>query len=524
MAKEIPDKVTTSNLPAVAEDSAPPILFDESAAGFQVSAKFDEIEPNQFQLQIMEMIPTAGTVDITKEQKEILFAPPDPDDIEIRPEGLVYLPWMHYATRLRKAFPLQWTMIPQGLPQIQKNLICWGWYLVIQGKLMGFAIGETEYRPNNPIMSFSDACEGAKSNALMRLCKGLGITLELWNPSYCKAWKTQHAESWREPDKKTGKMVTRWKKKTSSLTGKRNKAGDSESFPSMLLDSQADGPQPPDELPDQPRQDKTLDEWQRKYFQRIKEAPLVHAFFSASEENRKDFQEEVTGKRSITDFSAQDYMKATAEISALFRKLRSLQPPPDTSDQASEDSPPPEIPIPETASVPSSVLTAILGIIDKVDAPPSQGSLVFYLRMRFLRNNLPETEVLDFLTTVSRTAKLRNKLVDATIRAVKWADSVGGQQLGIAFLKTLNAAVSLCDEPGEGALLIGEVFNHLGVRPGSRRDVDLLSPMSISPAIFPSWPEVVQKTADDFNLDFSVKKFLSSLYPPADSRDDDIPF
>ena len=41
----------------------------------------------------------------------------------------------------------------------------------------------------------SDAVEGAKSNALMRCCKDLGIAKELWNPEYVRKWKEAFATS-----------------------------------------------------------------------------------------------------------------------------------------------------------------------------------------------------------------------------------------------------------------------------------------------------------------------------------------
>jgi hypothetical protein len=43
-------------------------------------------------------------------------------------------------------------------------------------------------------MTWSDASEGAKSNALMRLCKELGIGRELWTLSFINKWKEEHAE------------------------------------------------------------------------------------------------------------------------------------------------------------------------------------------------------------------------------------------------------------------------------------------------------------------------------------------
>jgi hypothetical protein len=129
---------------------------------------------------------------------------------------------MEYVTRLRKAFGIQWAIIPQGMPKFMKDseMIYWGFYLVIEGKLSGFAIGEQKYQPTNPTMTYGDACEGAKSNALMRLCKGLGMSLELWKPSFVKKWREKYAETYvgvypdGKPMKdKFGKPKLLWRKK-----------------------------------------------------------------------------------------------------------------------------------------------------------------------------------------------------------------------------------------------------------------------------------------------------------------------
>jgi len=156
---------------------------------------------NNFEEELNKMISMAGTIELTEEQKAILYAPVDDDLIEIRPDGRIYLPWMEYVSRLKQTFGLGWQAIPQGMPKFQGNHIYWGYYLVIQGKFAGFSIGEQEYQPKNYGMSYGDAVEGAKSNALMRLCKGVGIGLELWQPSFIKRWKAKYAETYYDQKK-----------------------------------------------------------------------------------------------------------------------------------------------------------------------------------------------------------------------------------------------------------------------------------------------------------------------------------
>ncbi len=176
--------------------------------------------PANFETEIAKLIPMAGTVDLTKEQKAILYAPVDESLVEIRPDGLIYLPWMEYAKRLRDALGGRWALIPKGDPQMKGDLVVWPHYLVIDGKPMGQAYGEQKYSANNAKMTWGDAIEGAKSNALMRLCKGLGMTLDMWQPTFIKAWIAKHAESYPDQDDtgrakldRDGKPKLLWRKK-----------------------------------------------------------------------------------------------------------------------------------------------------------------------------------------------------------------------------------------------------------------------------------------------------------------------
>jgi len=103
-------------------------------------------------------------------------------------------------------------IIPHGNPKAHGNYIIWPFWMVIQGKLVAYAIGEQEYQPTNRTMTWGDACEGAKSNALMRLCKNMGISLELWQPSFIRGWKSKYAEMY-ETKNRQGQVVKLWRRK-----------------------------------------------------------------------------------------------------------------------------------------------------------------------------------------------------------------------------------------------------------------------------------------------------------------------
>jgi hypothetical protein len=170
-------------------------------------AKPKEVFYNEFDLGTM--LSTAGSVKLNEKQKKILYEEVNPDDVAIRLDGLIYLPWVHYVKMLHEAFGMEWALITQGSPTIRDNNVVWGFHLIVKGSLMGYVIGEQEYFPNNRRMSYTDACEAAKSNALMRLCKQIGVGLELWDPQFIDKWKKQYAETYVDRGKKL------WKKKSS---------------------------------------------------------------------------------------------------------------------------------------------------------------------------------------------------------------------------------------------------------------------------------------------------------------------
>ena len=155
-----------------------------------------------------------GTLELSKTAEHVLGLVLNPEEVRIRPDGLVYLPWTWYADRLNQAFGrLQWGLIPQGAPMSRDTgnnnvLVIWGNWLVIKGVPIGFAYGETSYRTNNATMSYGDACEGAKSIALARNCKVLGMALELWDSEWTVNWKKQYAEQYESNNRNL------WRKKT----------------------------------------------------------------------------------------------------------------------------------------------------------------------------------------------------------------------------------------------------------------------------------------------------------------------
>lgn len=160
---------------------------------------------------------SVGTLELDDNAQAVLSEPMNMTDIKIRPDGNVYLAWTWYASRLNRAFGIaRWGLIPHGMPMSKPHgaygdmLIAWGHWLIVNGKPIGFAIGETTYKPNNAMMSYADACEGAKSNSLARNCKLLGMSLDLWDSEFCEEWKSLYAEKYQDSGK------TKWRKKVTA--------------------------------------------------------------------------------------------------------------------------------------------------------------------------------------------------------------------------------------------------------------------------------------------------------------------
>lgn len=175
-----------------------PVIQEQasSASDNMPSTESVDTGPLEFGLEIRKMLSTGGTLQLTEAQSKLLYGAFEDHEIWIKPDGLIYITWSKIAERLNKAFTgTGWVMIPEGMPKIHNNIVFWGFHLVIKGVYCGFAIGEQQYFPDNGRMTYGEACEGAKSNSLMRLSKGLGIGLQIWDKEFIKRWQAAYAGS-----------------------------------------------------------------------------------------------------------------------------------------------------------------------------------------------------------------------------------------------------------------------------------------------------------------------------------------
>lgn len=128
----------------------------------------------------------------SKEAADTLLAPIPFDDVEVKPDGIIYLPEIKYRRILNKAFgPGGWGLAPRGETIVTGKSVTREYALVANGRLVSVARGEQDYFSPEGIPT---ATEGCKSNALMRCCKDLGVASELWDPRYIRKFMKDKAK------------------------------------------------------------------------------------------------------------------------------------------------------------------------------------------------------------------------------------------------------------------------------------------------------------------------------------------
>ncbi|KAF3068358.1 hypothetical protein GL218_08404 [Daldinia childiae] len=132
-----------------------------------------------------------GTSAFSPETATVLQARLNPEDIEVKPDGIIYLPEIKYRRILNTAFgPGGWGLAPRGQLMVHEKLVTRDYALVVHGRFVAQARGEMSYFTEEGV---STAAEGCKSNALMRCCKDLGIASELWDPRFIRKFMKEHA-------------------------------------------------------------------------------------------------------------------------------------------------------------------------------------------------------------------------------------------------------------------------------------------------------------------------------------------
>lgn len=96
-----------------------PIILDEGTTKVDWSRSFHGLSTQPF----------------SKEAADILLQPIPADDIEVKPDGIVYLPEIKYRRLLNKAFgPGGWGMAPRGETIVTAKAVTREYALVVLGR------------------------------------------------------------------------------------------------------------------------------------------------------------------------------------------------------------------------------------------------------------------------------------------------------------------------------------------------------------------------------------------------------
>ena len=129
--------------------------------------------------------------EFSEQIKQVLTTPINELDIEIKPDGPLYLPEVRYRRILLNAFgPGGWCLVPRGPHTIVDGILSREYALYANGRLISIARGAALIQGHSNAAASS---ESVRSNALMRCCKDLGVASELWDPSYVAKWKERYS-------------------------------------------------------------------------------------------------------------------------------------------------------------------------------------------------------------------------------------------------------------------------------------------------------------------------------------------
>lgn len=163
----------------------------------------------------------AGLLKLSEDERQMLETLQDAsdDEVEIRPDGLIYVEHITVRRALSKVFGTEWACVPgsaiaQDAAQ-SKTLVCQRWVLLIRGCYVGEAIGAGSYFANNASQNKTDAAEAAQSEAIRRICakSALGICSNVFQKSFGRKWMRENAvQVWVKTDSGNRKF---WRRKDS---------------------------------------------------------------------------------------------------------------------------------------------------------------------------------------------------------------------------------------------------------------------------------------------------------------------
>lgn len=152
----------------------------------------------------------ASTLAVSDTEASILSEPWPDEEIEILPSGEPYVAQGRYRARLNLAFRRgQWALLPisEYVIEERSGTTSQGWGLFVRGKLVSIAWGSGSGGDSD----LAQALEGAKSNALTRVCKDLGMGLTLAEKRWAEGFRERCCVLVEAVDRKKG-AVNWWRR------------------------------------------------------------------------------------------------------------------------------------------------------------------------------------------------------------------------------------------------------------------------------------------------------------------------
>lgn len=185
-----------------------------SPSSEKIKNEYSSLYADKFVIAPNPLNPLEGIAEKPFDERvaNILQEPIDPKDIEVKPDGILYLPEIKYRRILNDAFgPGCWALVPRGTPKKNQSIIFQEYALYAQGRFISQAFGEQSIVGIQG-RSLATAYEGAKSNALMRCCKDIGVASELWDPEFISKFKAKYLVQKFVKNLKTNQTTKLWRR------------------------------------------------------------------------------------------------------------------------------------------------------------------------------------------------------------------------------------------------------------------------------------------------------------------------
>lgn len=151
----------------------------------------------------------ASTLDLTAEEIAALQA--EFPDEAFKPgasgkENLIYIEHAFLRDRLNQVIgPGKWCIMPRSrwaekykTRDGEATRVYVEAMLMVRGCFVAEAVGDMSYYPTNASQNYGDAVEGAKTAALRRCCKELGVGLQAWKKDWCEGWWQRKRQGTRQ--------------------------------------------------------------------------------------------------------------------------------------------------------------------------------------------------------------------------------------------------------------------------------------------------------------------------------------